>query len=255
MTCKKLILILLISCAGMATSLNAQGDRSIEVNAQSILARVDRIFSYPPGQMKGRLKHIKPNGVSYEVNITGSIDRDDYLFLFSSRERGDQLKVLYNLGGEDIWVFNSQAIKLYHKMGIDKYDSILLSNFYFLDLSHAPLQSNYTASLDGRSIVKGYDAYKLTLRPIFKAGLYGQLTLFVTMDEFIPLRIDFHDRDNVIFKFLTVAKVMKKENRIIPVRYDMMDIRSGSISIINYFSFDENVRFDRQIFRSEKLGE
>ncbi len=249
------IIIMLILMVWISTPSYSQSERRIEVNAQAILARVDRILSYPPGQMRGRLQHVKPNGVSFDVNFTGYIDRDDYLFIFSSKERGDQLKVLYNFGGEDIWVYNLHSVRLYHKMGIDKYDSILLSNFFYIDMSNAPLQSNYSASIQGRSIIKGYDAYKLILKPIYKAGTYGQLTLYVTIDEFIPLRIDYHDRDNAIFKFLTVSKVMEQNGRVIPVRYDMMDIRSGTISILNFFSFDESVRFDKQIFRSEKLGE
>ncbi len=230
-------------------------ERRIELNAQAILARVDRIMDYPSGQIRGRIKHIKPNGGTYSLNLTGYILRNDYLFIFSSRERGDQLKVLYNLGGEEIWVYDTHSVKLYHKMGIDKYDSVFLSNFFYIDLSNADLQSNYTASIQGSAIIKGYDAYKLKLRPIFRSGGYGMLTLYVTKDEFIPLRIDYHDRDNVIFKFLTISKVMRKGKKVIPVRYDMMNIRNGSVSILSFYSFDKSVKFDRSIFRSEKLGE
>jgi hypothetical protein len=244
--------ILLIS--GIYTSSYSQ-ERKIELNAQAILARVDRVLAYPSGEIRGRVKHVKPNGSTYSLDVTAYVAKNDYLFIFSSRERGDQLKVLYNLGGEDIWVYNTHAVKLYHKRGIDKYDPVMFSNFSFTDLSHADLQSNYTASIQGTAIIKGYDAYKLRLKPIFRAGGYGMLTLYVTRDELIPLRIDFHDRDNVIFKFLTISKIMRKEKKMIPVRYDMMNIRNGSISILSFYSFDNNVRFDRSIFRSEKLGE
>jgi hypothetical protein len=248
----KMGIILIIS--GIYTSSYSQ-ERKIELNAQAILARVDRILAYPQGQIRGRIKHVKPNGSTYSLDVTAYVAKSDFLFIYSSRERGDQLKVLYNLGGEDIWVYNTHAVKLYHKMGIDKYDPVMFSNFSFNDLSNADLQSNYTAIIQGTAIIKGYDAYKLRLKPIFRSGGYGMLTLYVTRNELIPLRIDFHDRDNVIFKFLTISKIMRKEKKVIPVRYDMMNIRNGSISILSFYSFDDNVRFDRSIFRSEKLGE
>lgn len=251
----KPIVFILLTITGLNSTLYSQSGRRIELNAQSILARVDRIFDYPLGQIRGRIKHIKPSGASYSMNLTGYISKEDFLFIFYNRSRGDQLKVLYNLGGEDIWVYNIHSVKLYHKMGIDKYDPILLSNFYYIDLSNADLQSNYTAKILGTAVIKGYDAYKLRLKPIFRSGGYGTLTLYVTRDEFIPLRIDYHDRDNVIFKFLTITKLMRKNKRIIPVRYDMMNIRNGSITILNFFSFDGNVRFNRSIFRSNRLGE
>jgi len=117
------------------------------------------------------------------------------------------------------------------------------------------LQSNYTAEITGNAFVKGYEAYKLKLKPIYRGGEYGLLTLYVSKDEFIPLRIDFHDRDNAIYKFMTIAKVKKRNNRIVPVRYDMMNIRKGTVTILSFLNFDEDVKFKKEIFRSERLGE
>lgn len=245
--------IALTVIASIYTSSFSQESREIEITAQSILARADKIMEYPRGLITGKMKHIRPDGKSYTINITGYISREDFLFVFSSRERGEQLKVLYNLGGEDIWVYDIHAIKLFNKKGIDKYDSILYTNYFFIDLSNADLQSNYTANIMGNALIKGYESYKLKLIPIFK-GHYGMLTLYVSKDDFIPLRIDYHDRDNAIFKFMTISKTTKRKGKIIPVRYDMMNIRKGTMTILNFFDFEEDARFDKEIFRSEKLG-
>ena len=237
------------------TSVSSQEQRKIEITAQGILARVDNIMKYPQGQLKGVIKHIRPDGKSYVIDLSGYVSGDDCLFKFSSSERGDQIKILYNMKGEDIWVYNILAIRLYHKLGIDKFDPILATNFAYLDLSNAELQTNYTATIEGDAFIRGFDSYKIILRPIFKTSEYGQLTLFVTKDKFIPLRIDYHDRDKVIFKFLTIAKTMEKDGRILPIRYDMMDIRQGTVSIISFTAFDNAVKLDRSMFRSERLGE
>jgi hypothetical protein len=42
---------------------------------------------------------------------------------------------------------------------------------------------------------------------------------------------------------------------MVPIRYDMMNIRQGTITILNFFSFEDNVRLSREMFRPEKLGE
>lgn len=233
----------------------SQEDGKIELNAQGILARVDRIFEYPKGLIKGVMKHIRPDGTETVINFTGCVSSEDYLFTFSSRERGNQIKVLYNLGGEDIWVYNIHALKLFHKLGIDRYDEILSTNYTFLDMSRANLQSNYTATISGDAFVKGVDVWKLVLKPIAKGGEYGMLTLYVTKDKFIPIRVDYHDRDKAIFKFMTIVKLKENEKRIVPLRYDMMNIRQGTVTIISFSEFDEAATFDKEIFRSEKLGE
>jgi hypothetical protein len=248
-----------VSCIILAvfafnTNSVSQEDRKIELNAQGILARVDKIFEYPQGLLKGIIKHIKPDGTAVTINFTGCIAPEDYLFTFSSRERGNQLKVLYNLGGEDIWVYNVHSLKLYHKLSIDKFDEILSTNFTFMDMSNADFQSNYTATISGDAFVKGNDVWKLVLKPIAKGGEYGMLTLYVTKDKFIPVRIDYHDRDKAIFKFMTIVKIKENNGRIIPLRYDMMNIRQGTVTIISFSEMDDGATFDKEIFRSEKLG-
>ena len=97
--------------------------------------------------------------------------------------------------------------------------------------------------------------YTLVLKPIAKGGEYGMLTLYVTKDKFIPLRIDYHDRDKVIFKFMSVVKVRENGDRVVPVRYDMMNIRQGTVTIFNISEIDENASFSPEIFRPEQLGE
>ncbi len=251
-----LYLCLAVSIAFVTTgALNGQENREVEITAQGILARVDKILEYPKGLIKGRIKHITPDGKSNTIDLEAYISRDDYLFKFSSRERGEQLNVLYNMRGEDIWVYNNHSLKLYHKTGIDKYDPLLATNFFYIDLSNADMQSNYTATIEGKTLYKGYDSYMLKLIPIFKGGEYGYLTLFVTTDKFVPLRIDYHDRDNAIFKFMNIVRVKENDNDIIPLRYDMLDIRKGTVTILNFFEFDEKIEMSKDLFRPEKLGE
>lgn len=249
-----IICLVLASLFAFNTESISQEDRKIELNAQGILARVDKMFEYPQGHLKGIMKHIRPDGSATTINVNGCIAQEDYLFTFSSRERGDQLKVLYNLGGEDIWVYNIHSLKLFHKLSIDKYDEILSTNFTFLDMSNADFQSNYTATISGDAFVKGNDVWKLVLKPIAKGGEYGMLTLYVTKDRFIPIRIDYHDRDKAIFKFMTLVRIKENNGRIIPLRYDMMNIRQGTVTIISFSEMEDGAVFDKEIFRSEKLG-
>jgi hypothetical protein len=239
----------------LSSVLFSQEGRKIELNAQGILAQVDRVFKYPRGLVRGMMKHIRPDGGDTTITFTGFISWEDSLFTFSSRERGDQLKVLYNMGGEDIWVYNIHALKLFHKLGVDKYDDILSTNFSYIDLSNADFQSSYNAVIKGVAFIKGIEAYRLELTPISKEGIYGMLAIYVTKDKYVPLRIDFHDRDKAIFKFMTIVKIKESDRRIIPLRYDMMNIRQGTVTIVNFSEFDESAVYGKEVFRSEKLGE
>ncbi|HPB80685.1 MAG TPA: outer membrane lipoprotein-sorting protein [Spirochaetota bacterium] len=233
----------------------AQEERKVELTAQEILARVDSVIDYPTGVVRGKMVHILPTGSTHKVDFVGYISPDDYLFSFSTAERGEQLKVLYNYRGEDIWVYNVLSTKLFHKMGIDKYDSIVFTNFNYVDFSNSDFQSNYTAKITGDAIVKGKESYVMRLQPIFRGGNYGQLTLYVSKGDYIPLRIDYHDVDKVIFKTLSIADTVKRHDRLVPVRYDMLDIKKGTLTIQTFHSFENNVNFDKKIFMHQQLGE
>lgn len=246
-----LILLTLLSWESVFT----QNGDTIEITAQSILARVDMIMQYPEGEITGKIKHIYPDGNSVSADFKGRIARNDFLFIFDTGSRGNSLKVLYNMGGEDIWVYDRNSLKMFHKMDVDKYDPILGTNITFIDFSNADYQSNYKARITGRTLVKGIECFKLQLDPLFENSRYGMITLYASTDKYIPLRIDFHDRDKVIFKFLTISRTMEKGNRIVPVRYDMLNIKDGTVTIVSFIKFDEGIQFSGEIYRPEKLGE
>lgn len=246
---------LMILFSGSERFADAQEERKVELTAQEILARVDTVIDYPKGVVRGKMVHILPTGSTHKVDFVGYISDDDYLFSFSTADRGEQLKVLFNYRGEDIWVYNILSTKLFHKMGIDKYDSIVFTNFNYVDFSNSDFQSNYTAKITGDAIVNGKESYQMRLIPIFRGGNYGQLTLYVSKGDYIPLRIDYHDIDKVIFKTLSIVDTVKRNNRIIPVRCDMLDIKKGTLTIQSFHSFENNVNFDKKIFMHQQLGE
>lgn len=239
----------------LMVSLPAQDYYKVEFTAQEILARVDDILKYPSGELNGTLMHIQPDGKSTSLRMKAAISGDDSLFSFSNVQRGDQLKILYNLNGEDIWVYDLLSLKLFHKMDVDKYDPLFGTNYNFLDLSNADFQSNYTAKVAKVSTYKGKQVIILNLEPIFKEGKYGKLTLYVVRNNYIPMRIDYHDRDNVLVKTMSIAKTSSfKNGKIFPVRYDMLHISSGTLSILEFSNYDDSISYKAETFRHENLG-
>jgi len=233
----------------------AQDERDVELTAQEILARVDAMLAYPEGILKGTFLHITPDGSTRRIELKGFISDSNFLFKMETSSRGVEEKVLYTLKGEDIWMYNVLSRQLYHKMSVDRYDTIMNTNFYYVDLSNADFQSNYTAAIDGEVYIKGREALRLTCEPLLKSGKYGVLTLYVSREEYLPLRVDYHDNDMVIFKTMSIAKIAERKNRKFPVRYDMLNIRTGTVTIFEIFGIDEDAQFDKKIFRPEKLGE
>lgn len=252
---KKVLIFIFITLFFCITEPVLTQTGEVEITAQAILARVDSIMQYPRGELKGRMKHIFPDGKSYTIDFLGSITLTDYLFRFSNKSRGEELKVLYKMSGEDVWVYSNHSLKLFHKMGIDKYDSLLATNFSLMDFSNADFQSNYNARITGQSLIKGVECYRLDLVPVFQGSQYGLITLYASKDKYLPMRIDYHDRDRAVFKFMSLSRTRENGNSIIPLRYDMLNIKNGTVTILSFTGFDDSVTFRENIFRPETLGE
>lgn len=253
----KLISVVLLSFLFNYLNLFAYAQEKPEagLNADEILARVDKVFGYPKSRLRGKMVHVTPDGKSRMITIWGAASGEGLLLKFSSTGRDDELKVLYNPKGENIWVYDLHANKVFNKRGTDMFDALMMTNFTFVDLSHASLQHSYTATIKGEAVTKGIDCYLLVLEPVVKAGVYGKLEVFVAKKDFIPLRIDYHDSEKIIFKTMSIVKTATQNGRIIPIRYDMYDIKKKTATIVEFFEFNESIKFERKLFRHENLRE
>ncbi|MDY6968620.1 MAG: outer membrane lipoprotein-sorting protein [Spirochaetota bacterium] len=225
-----------------------------ELPLYEIVNGVNKILSYPKGEISGRMLHLTPQGESRLITITALISDDDYLFKFRSKPRGNELKILFNLKKRDIWVYNILDQQIYNKKNIDRFDSILLTNYYFIDLSRDDYISNYNIEMKGNATVKDYNCYKLDLVPKKKDWGYGLLTMYISKNDLVPLRIEYHDTNNILFKTLAVTKVIEKDKSIIPIRYDMLDIKNRTVTILEFTEFKRHAEFSREIFRHFNLG-
>lgn len=232
----------------------SQETRNVEINAKEVLARVDQFLNYPQGLLRGSILHRNMKGESYSANLELMVKGDNSLFVFKNRWRGKQMKILYNMGGEDIWVYNILALKLYHKVDIDKFDPILNTNFNFSDLSNADFQTNYDAELIGDSYVNGKEVFKLTLTPIDGRGEYGKITLFVEKSDSFPVRIDFHDNDKVFSKSLTFPRMKIYRGKKFPIVYEMLDVNRNSETVLQFTKYDQDFIIPDKMFRHQNLG-
>ncbi|MCL1911637.1 MAG: outer membrane lipoprotein-sorting protein [Leptospirales bacterium] len=221
----------------------------------AILARAHAIMRLPEGMSRGRIKHLHPGGASFTVDFKAMVSGDSSFFIFHSKERDEQLEALYTLGGENIQIYMTHSRRLVRKTGADKYEPVLYTNFSYIDFSGYRLADNYTCELSGEEDVNGRPCDKLELKPVSAESMYGRLTLYAAKENSLPLRIEFRDKNFVFIKVLTIARAAQKGDTIIPLRYEMRDVRSGDVSILVFNSFNEKIPpSERDIFSPDSMG-
>ena len=231
----------------------AQDNSVIDIEAQGILAGVDAFFSYPAGLIKGRLYHVYADGSSFSISVTGFIGKDDSVFKFSSSSRGEQLRVLYSLGGEDMWIYNALVRRSIHEQGRKRYDRILFTNLAYNDLSGASFQTNFNARIIGDDVVRGEKVRVLELVPILRGGEYSALTMYVASKSGIPVRIEYLGRNRRVCRFLSINKTITRNGRVIPVRFDFLNPGEQTETILRFYRFDDSVHFRDDLFSTENF--
>lgn len=220
----------------------------------SLISKVDEVLFRKDGLYSGRMKHIHSNGGYFIVDFKAETANGKSRFSFYNKPRGLQLEVLYLSGGEQMFVCFMHARDYYRKIGVDQYYQVLYTNFSFADFSGRKLADLYTAELLGEHDIGDRRCRVFRLSAVYPWMAYGSLFVFADKESNIPLRIEFLDVNEILSKVLSITKVSSKDDIIVPIRFEMRDIRSGSLTILVLNEFDWSRKFDRSIFKLENLG-
>lgn len=232
------------------------GKKTISITAREILARVDKTIGFNEPFAQAKLTYVTPKGKIRVFEVEIFHQDNHFLYRYKSISRGEVERVLTRFSGEKIWVYNVLSKILYHKQGIDKFRPILATDFFYFDLAGVLYQANYQAKILGKTMLKKRSCFKLELLPLYRSAVYGMLTMWVDDKKFIPLRIDYHDIDKVVFKSQTFVRIRENEKtgHIIPEKIDMLNISNGTLTTLEMVRYDPNKKLDSKLFFFENLN-
>lgn len=238
-----------------------QAASKADISGREILGRMDRFLRLPNGLLRGKMTIIHRSGRTRTFKLNLYKNDENALYIFESRRRGLEKKILYNESGEVIWELDAQSKKLFQKRNQEIYSSALGSGFAFIDLAMQSLQANYDAKVTGKAKFEGRTYMKLELKPL-RPGRYKKLVALVDdRKRYRPVRFDFMGQHGVLIKSMTmqysrlpVRTSKRRVRRRLNSRRDLIDPKSGTISILEIFTGDKTVQPDKSIYRNENLS-
>lgn len=252
--------ILILSFLLCFASLKAQAPDT-SLSAQELLARLDREMDFGKGLVKGTYVLIRRNGTSETWKINRFFNGEDALLLFDRKGRGLESKLLTKDEGENVFFFNVLSAKLFRKTDDEKYESLMGTGFFYVDLSGYSYQANYNPLVNGDLEIGGEVYYRVSLKPILPY-FYKKLVLLVGKKDLKPYRVDFHDRDGILFKTLNLkygpVKIKDNGGKVEEIqkasRLEMLDLNTGSITVWEIQEVDKTVNPDASLFNVDNLS-
>nr|WP_243393356.1 outer membrane lipoprotein-sorting protein [Leptospira perolatii] len=228
--------------------------------AQELVARLDQALLRVDGLVKANLILIKRSGDSWNWEVSVFRKGEDSLSLFESKGRGLEYKLLFKEDGELIYAFNALSRKIFRKTDEEKYESHLNTGFSYVDIANSSYQANYNPIVQSDLEISGKKMKRVAMRPIVPY-FYSKLILLLDAESLKPIRLDFHDKDGVLYKTLNIkygpVKVKSKHKSVqeeMANRLEMLDLQTGSISVLEYTEVDKDVKPDPSLFELDNLN-
>lgn len=122
-------------------------------------------------------------------------------------------------------------------MGTDFSNDDLVKEFSILD--------DYTHTLKAEEVIEGRKCYKILLMPKPEAAVvWGQVVLWIDIDDFIMIKGEYFDDENVLINRMLVKKVDTLGGRILPSVLEMIPVeKAGQKTVITY----KSLTFDQPI--------
>jgi len=122
-------------------------------------------------------------------------------------------------------------------MGTDFSNDDLVKEFSILD--------DYTHTLIAEEVIEGRKCYKILLMPKPEAAVvWGQVVLWIDIDDFIMIKGEYFDDENVLINRMLVKKVDTLGGRILPSVLEMIPVeKAGQKTVITY----KSLTFDQPI--------
>lgn len=241
---------------------------------QEMVSRADSVLRLPAGLLTGSLSFVLKDGRSAQWDFTlHRREREgeaEMVYQFSSRRRGLEAKLLFRGDGEEIWFWDARRNALSRRRDFEKYDRLFGTGFSYIDLSGYPLQDNYSGR-EARRFRPAADSelnalreagrppaapapaiaelLRITVSPIFESRYRRMVIICDPVAQFRPLRADYFDLDDVLFKtmhFHYDAQVLNKatersEAPLMPGMTEALDLDNGSISRLEFYTIDSRV--------------
>lgn len=114
---------------------------------------------------------------------------------------------------------------------------------------------DYTHKLIGEETVDNYPCYKVELTPLEDAPVvWGKVIIWVTKKDYLWLKAEFYDEDEMLVNTEILSDVKKMDDRIIPCRMEMIPAdKKGHRTVMIFENTDFDVPLKEDFFSIQNM--
>jgi outer membrane lipoprotein-sorting protein len=227
---------------------------SFAISVDGIVNRIEEVEKLPHSYSRIKQVITTSSGKKREFEIEGwamdSSDKILQIYRKPARVRGE--KILMLNGGDDIWAYSPKTDRVRHLATHMKKAKVMGSDFSYQDYAAGDYKERFTFKLRKDEKIESTKCYQLELIPTPKGPSYKKVIAWAGKKDFVARKMDFYD-DKGLLKRLSVTEIKKVEQRLVPWKMVMEDLRNGGSTMIETLEMDLKTEPDPGMFSIDGL--
>ena len=253
----KMEFILLILCVSFFISIILSYGQ--ELTSEEIINKVNELMNQDTVEAKVKMTITTSSGNErifiYDSYSKNKGEKNLIRYIEPKRAKGQSILMLNY--ADDIWMYFPRTKRVRKLATNSKNQKMEGSDFSYEDTGASDsFIEDFTSKKLGTEMKEGYDCYKIEMRKKenVESG-YSRLIIWVIKDTFIPIAIDYYDRDNPELLLKTLIQYDIKEIDGIPTatRMVMYSQQENSQTSIEMLEIKYNVVLDDSLFTARNL--
>ena len=230
-----------------------------EVTSEEIINKVNELMNQDTVEAKVKMTITTSSGNErifiYDSYSKNKGEKNLIRYIEPKRAKGQSILMLNY--ADDIWMYFPRTKRVRKLATNSKNQKMEGSDFSYEDTGASDsFIEDFTSKILGTEMKEGYDCYKIEMqkKENVESG-YSRLVIWVIKDTFVPIAIDYYDRDNPELLLKTLIQYDIKEIDGIPTatRMVMYNQQENSQTSIEMLEIKYNVVLDDSLFTARNL--
>jgi outer membrane lipoprotein-sorting protein len=230
-----------------------------ELTGEEIISKVNELMNQDTVQAKVKMTIVTSSGNErvfiYDSYSKNKGEKNLLRYIEPKRAKGQAILMLNY--ADDIWIYFPRTKRIRKLASQSKSQKMEGSDFSYEDTGASDaFIIDFTSKKLGSEKKEGYDCYKIEM--IRKEGIesgYSRLIMWVIKDSFVPIAIDYYDRENpeLLLKTLIQYDIKNVDGIPTATKMVMYNQQENSQTSIEMLEVKYNIELDDSLFTERYL--
>jgi len=221
------------------------------LTAEEIIKKVEANFTFKSttGILTQTISTTESESSDFKIKFYTKDENTKILvkYIEPKEMKGLSLLIISQDSTNDVWMYSPRTDTVQHFSS-----PMLMGSEFIYTVIYQTLFKGYTPKLSGTEKIDKKDTYHLLLTPTGENSEYSKIELWIAEQTFVPLRIDFYEREEPSRRLL-LSNIKNVNNHWTPTHIEILDLIDNTKTIIKITKIKFDSKLSDDLFSVDNL--